>query len=33
MSRELLRRNLDGVPATKAEVKATPSEFTFAFDN
>ena len=32
MSRELLRRNLDGVPATKAEVKATPSEFTFQFD-
>jgi type VI secretion system protein VasG len=32
MSRELLRRNLDGVPATKAEVKATPSEFTFSFD-
>jgi type VI secretion system protein VasG len=32
MSRELLRRNLDGVPATKAEVTATPSEFVFAFE-
>ncbi len=32
MSRELLRRNLDGVPATKAQVTATPSEFQFAFE-
>jgi type VI secretion system protein VasG len=33
MSRELLRRNLDGVPATKAEVTAKNGEFAFAFDS
>jgi type VI secretion system protein VasG len=32
MSRELLRRNLDGKPATKAEVTAKGSEFGFAFE-
>ncbi|MDP9033568.1 MAG: type VI secretion system ATPase TssH [Myxococcota bacterium] len=31
MSRELLRRNLDGVPAKKAEVTAKNGEFGFAF--
>jgi type VI secretion system protein VasG len=32
MSRELLRRNLDGKPATKAEVTAHGGEFGFAFE-
>jgi type VI secretion system protein VasG len=32
MSRELLRRNLDGVPASKTEVTAKHGEFAFAFD-
>jgi type VI secretion system protein VasG len=32
MSRELLRRNLDGKPATKAEVTAKGGEFGFAFE-
>jgi type VI secretion system protein VasG len=32
MSRELLRRNLDGVPAKKAEVTASAGEFGFAFE-
>ena len=32
MSRELLRRNLDGVPPKKVEVTATASEFSFAFE-
>ncbi|HLK40620.1 MAG TPA: type VI secretion system ATPase TssH [Polyangiaceae bacterium] len=32
MSRELLRRELEATPATKAEVTATDTEFQFAFD-
>jgi type VI secretion system protein VasG len=32
MSRELLRRRLDGTPATKAEVTAANGEFAIAFD-
>jgi type VI secretion system protein VasG len=32
MSRELLRRNLDGAPARKAEVTASGGEFGFAFE-
>jgi type VI secretion system protein VasG len=32
MSRELLRRNLDGVPAKKAEITAQGGEFVFAFE-
>jgi type VI secretion system protein VasG len=32
MSRELLRRNLDGKPAAKAEVTAKGGEFGFAFE-
>jgi type VI secretion system protein VasG len=32
MSRELLRRNLDGAPAKKAEITARDGEFVFAFD-
>ena len=32
MSRELLRRNLDGAPAKKAQVTATGGEFGFAFE-
>ena len=32
MSRELLRRSLDGVPATKAHVSARDGEFGFAFE-
>jgi type VI secretion system protein VasG len=32
MSRELLRRNLDGTPAKKTQVTATGGEFSFAFE-
>jgi type VI secretion system protein VasG len=32
MSRELLRRNLDGAPAKKAEITARDGEFVFAFE-
>jgi type VI secretion system protein VasG len=32
MSRELLRRNLDGNPATKAEVTVKNGDFGFAFE-
>jgi type VI secretion system protein VasG len=32
MSRELLRRNLDGTPAVKAAVSAKDGEFGFVFD-
>jgi type VI secretion system protein VasG len=32
MSRELLRRRLEGIPPKKVEVTATASEFGFAFD-
>jgi type VI secretion system protein VasG len=32
MSRELLRRNLDGVPAKKAAITARDAEFAFSFD-
>ena len=32
MSRELLRRNLDGTPAKKAEITARGGEFGFAFE-
>jgi type VI secretion system protein VasG len=32
MSRELLRRNLDGKPAVKAEVTAKGGEFGFGFE-
>jgi type VI secretion system protein VasG len=32
MSKEFLRRSLDGKPAIKAEVRAEGSEFLFAFE-
>ncbi len=32
MSRELLRRHLDGAPAKKAEITARDAEFAFSFD-